>query len=153
MESLFLPFMTFAIFLHITLVITVLAIGHTLRRSVGRSCSWIALFLFLDACASFAGPHLTKQLADAYTGASIGQFFATLGYIEVLLHQLAAFGLIALVLADLSRILREANAIGTPSWLSRFDSVRRHSLGIGLATALFAIAQPVLLAGFLVTNN
>ena len=51
---------------------------------------------------------------------------------------LGAFGLLALVLADLSHARRDAGDTPSSHWVQRFESAGHHrDLGIGLATVLY----------------
>ena len=160
MENIILSLWVFAVSLQIAFLVALIALAQTLRRSIGiRSPSWIAIFFFLQSLGEYANPFLMKLLTEEWmafkvpnTSVTLGQFFAFLSSTHLIFLLLAAFGLLALVLADLSHSRRDAGDTPSSHWFQRFESVGRHRLGIGLATVLLAIAHPALLVGLLLST-
>ena len=161
MENITLSLWVFAMSLHIAFLVALIALAQALRRSMGiRSPSWIAIFFFLQSLGEYANPFLMKLLTEEWmalkvpnASITLGQFFAFLSSAHLIFLLLAAFGLLALVVADLSHSRRDAGDTRSSHWFQRFESVGRHQLGVGLATVLLAIAYPALLVGFLLSTN
>ena len=160
MENIILSLWVFAVSLQIAFLVALIALAQTLRRSIGiRSPSWIAIFFFLQSLGEYANPFLMKLLTEEWmafkvpnTSVTLGQFFAFLSSTHLIFLLLATFGLLALVLADLSHSRRDTGDTRLSHWFQRFESVGRHRLGIGLATVLLAVAHPALLVGLLLST-
>ena len=161
MENITLSLWVFAMSLHIAFLVALIALAQALRRSIGiRSPSWIAIFFFLQSLGEYANPFLMKLLTEERmalkvpnASITLGQFFAFLSSAHLIFLLLAAFGLLALVVADLSHSRGDAGDTRSSHWFQRFESVGRHQLRVGLATVLLAIAYPALLVGFLLSTN
>ena len=110
MENITLSLWVFAMSLHIAFLVALIALAQALRRSIGiRSPSWIAIFFFLQSLGEYANPFLMKLLTEERmalkvpnASITLGQFFAFLSSAHLIFLLLAAFGLLALVVADLS---------------------------------------------------
>lgn len=161
MEKIALSLWIIAIALQIALLVALIAIAQTLRRSIGiQSPSWIVIFFLLQSLGEYANPSLMKLLVEEWTAftvqdssVSLGQLLSFLSSVHLIFILLATFCLLALVLADLSHFWRIADDTLPSRWLQRFKSVGHHRLGIGLATVLLAVAHPVLLVGLLLSSN
>jgi len=150
MENVILSMWIFAGSLQIAFLVALLAIAQTLRRSIGIwSPFWIVIFFSLQFLGEYANPFLTGWLTEELTAFSAGQLFALLSSAHLIFLLLGAFGLLALVLADLSHSRRHTD----DHWFQRFESVGHHRLGLGLATVLLAVAHPTLLVGLLLSAN
>ena len=161
MENITLSLWIIAMALQIALLVALIAIARTLRRSIGiQSPSWIVIFFFLQSLGEYANPSLMQLLAEEWTAfavpdssVSLAQLFSFLSSVRLIFILLAAFCLLALVLADLSHFWRGADDTRPSSWFQRFELFRHHRLGIGLAMVLLVIAHPTLLAGLLLSSN
>ena len=161
MENITLSLWIFAVSLQIAFLVALIAIARTLRRSIGIwSPSWIVIFFSLQFLGEYANPSLMRLLTEELTAftdpnasVTLGQLVAFLSSVHLIFLLLAAFGLLALVLADLSYLRRDAGDTPSSRWFQRFESVGRHRLGIGLATVLLAVAHPALLVGLLLNAN
>lgn len=161
MENITLSLWIIAMALQIAFLVALIAIARTLRRSIGiQSPSWIVIFFFLQSLGEYANPSLMQLLAEEWTALtvpdssiSLGQLYSFFSSVHLIFILLAAFCLLALVLADLSHFWRGADDVQPSRWLQRFESVGRHRLGIGLAAVLLAVAHPALLAGLLLSGN
>lgn len=161
MENITLSLWIIAMALQITLLVALTAIAQTLRRSNGI-CSpfWIAIFFCLYSLEQYANPFLMGLLTEPNTAftvpdssISLAQLFSFLSSIHLIFILLAAFCLLALVLADLSHFWRGTDDIRPSRWFQRFEFLGHHRLGIGLAMVLLVIAHPTLLAGLLLSSN
>ena len=161
MENIILSMWIFAGSLQIAFLVALIAIAQTLRRSFAiQSPYWIVLFFCLKSLGQYADPFLVQLLIDERTtftvtnsSFTLGQLFAFLSSAHLIFILLGAFGLLALVLADLSHSLRGADDIRPSRWFQCFELVGRHRLGFGLATVLLAVAHPALLVGLLLSSN
>ena len=161
MENITLSLWIIAMALQITLLVALAAIAQTLRRSNGiRSPFWIVVFFCLYSLGQYADPFLTSLLAESViafavpdSSVSLAQLFSFLSSVRLIFILLAAFCLLALVLADLSHFWRGADETRPSRWFQRFELFRHHRLGIGLAMVLLVIAHPTLLAGLLLSSN
>ncbi len=161
MENIILSLQGFSVFLQIAFLVTLIAIAQTLRRSIGIwSPSWIVIFFSLKYLGEYANPFLMKLLTEEWTALTVpnapvtlGQLFVFLSSAHLIFILLGAFGLLALVLSDLSHSLWGADDIHPSRWFQCFELVGRHRLGFGLATVLLAVAHPALLVGLLLSNN
>ena len=161
MENITLSLWIIAMALQITLLVALTAIAQTLRRSNGI-CSpfWLAIFFWLYSLGQYADLFLVRLLTESViafavpdSSVSLAQLFSFLSSIRLISILLAAFCLLALVLADLSHFWRGADETRPSRWFQRFESFRHHRLGIGLAMVLLVIAHPTLLAGLLLSSN
>ena len=161
MENITLSLWIIAMALQITLLVALAAIAQTLRRSNGiRSPFWIVVFFCLYSLGQYADPFLTSLLAESViafavpdSSVSLAQLFSFLSSVRLIFILLAAFCLLALVLADLSHFWRGADETRPSRWFQRFEFLGHHRLGIGLAMVLLMIAPPTLLVGLLLSNN
>ena len=161
MENIILSMWIFAGSLQIAFLVALIAIAQTLRRSIGIwSPSWIVIFFSLQSLGEYASPFLMGRLTEELTAFTVpnasftlGQLFALLSSAHLIFWLLGAFGLLALVLADLSHSRRNTGDTPSSHWFQRFESVGHHRLGIGLVTVLLAVAHPTLLVGLLLSTN
>ena len=161
MDNITLSLWIIAMALQITLLVALTVIAQTLRRSNGIwSPFWIAIFFWLYSLGQYADPFLVRLLTESViafavpdSSVSLVQLFSFLSSIRLISILLAAFCLLALVLADLSHFWRGADDTRPSRWFQRFELFRRHRLGIGLAMVLLVIAHPTLLAGLLLSSN
>ena len=145
-----------AIALHIGYAVALAAIAQALRHAFGIwSPSWITLYFVVTTCASYAQPSLTKWLFDdlamsagphvtPFGSVTLGQLISLPASFHVIFHQLAAFGLLALALADLVYLVRDNMPVSLSKWSGLLDRVRRHGLAVGLATLFLALAPSAL---------
>ena len=161
MENITLSLWIIAMALQITLLVTLTAIAQALRRSNGI-CSpfWIVIFFWLYSLGQYADLFLVRLLTESViafavpdSSVSLVQLFSFLSSIRLISILLAAFCLLALVLADLSHFWRGADDTRPSRWFQRFELFRHHRLGIGLAMVLLVIAHPTLLAGLLLSSS
>ena len=161
MENITLSLWIIAMALQITLLVALTAIAQTLRRSNGI-CSpfWLVIFFWLYSLGQYADPFLVRLLTESViafavpdSSVSLVQLFSFLSSIRLISILLAAFCLLALVLADLSHFWRGADDTRPSRWFQRFELFRHHRLGIGLAMVLLVIAHPTLLAGLLLSSS
>ena len=161
MENITLSLWIIAMALQITLLVALAAVAQTLRRSNGiRSPFWIVIFFCLYSLGQYAEPFLMKLLTESViafavsdSSLSLAQLFPFLSSVRLIFILLAAFCLLALVLADLSHFWRGADQTRPSRWFQRFELFGHHRLGIGLAMVLLVIAHPTLLAGLLLSSN
>ena len=161
MENIILSLQVFSVSLQIAFLVALIAIAQTLRRSIGIwSPSWIVIFFSLQSLGEYANPFLMRLLIEELTAFTVPNALVTLGQLFVFLSSahlifllLGAFGLLALVLADLSHSRRDAGDTPSSHWFQRFESVGHHRLGIGFGTVLLAVAHPTLLVGLLLSTN
>jgi hypothetical protein len=139
------------IVLQVAFLIALATTARTLQEVLGiRAVSWIALYLFLSTCGSYlAGPllsHLVNLSVEAGRyGFTTGELVASFNYLHLLFRQLAAFGLLILLLADLSHLLQGANVDHTSKL------VRHYEFRVGLATVVLAVAYPAILASLIMS--
>ena len=161
MENITLSLWIIAMALQITLLVALTAIAQTLRRSNGI-CSpfWLVIFFYLYSLGQYADPFLIGLLTESSTAfiapdssISLAQLFSFLSSVHLIFILLAAFCLLALVLADLSHFWRGADDTRPSRWFQRFEFLGHHRLGIGLAMVLLVIAHPTLIAGLLLSSN
>ena len=161
MENITLSLWIIAMALQITFLVALTAIAQTLRRSNGI-CSpfWIAIFFCLYSLGQYADPFLTRVLTESViafavpdSSISLAQLFSFFSSVRLIFILLAAFCLLALVLADLSHFWRGADDTRPSRWFQRFEFLGHHRLGIGLAMVFLMIAHPALLAGLLLSSN
>ena len=161
MENITLSLWIIAMALQITLLVALTAIAQALRRSNGI-CSpfWIVIFFWLYSLGQYADLFLVRLLTESViafavpdSSVSLVQLFSFLSSIRLISILLAAFCLLALVLADLSHFWRGADDTRPSRWFQRFELFRHHRLGIGLAMVLLVIAHPTLLAGLLLSSS
>ena len=100
--------------------------------------------LLIDSGTAFTAPD---------SSLSLGQLVSFLSSVHLIFILLAAFCLLALVLADLSHFWRGADDTQPSRWFQRFELVGHHRLGIGLAMVLLMVAYSILLAGLLLSSN
>ena len=161
MENITLSLWIIAMALQITLLVALAAVAQTLRRSNGiRSPFWIVIFFCLYSLGQYAEPFLMKLLTESViafavsdSSLSLAQLFPFLSSVRLIFILLAAFCLLALVLADLSHFWRGADQTRPSRWFQRFELFGHHRLGIGLVMVLLVIAHPTLLAGLLLSSN
>lgn len=161
MENITLSLWIIAMALQITFLVALTAIAQTLRRSNGIwSPLWIAIFFCLYSLGQYADLFLVRLLTESViafavpdSSVSLAQLFSFLSSVRLIFILLAAFCLLALVLADLSHFWRGADDTRPSRWFQRFEFLGRHRLGIGLAMVLLVIAHPTLLAGLLLSSN
>ena len=161
MENITLSLWIIAMALQITLLVALTAIAQTLRRSNGI-CSpfWIIIFFCLYSLGQYADPFLARLLTESGiafavpdSSVSLAQLFSFLSSVRLIFILLAAFCLLALVLADLSHFWRGVDDTRPSRWFQRFELFGHHRLGIGLVMVLLVIAHPTLLAGLLLSSN
>lgn len=161
MENITLSLWIIAMALQITFLVALTAIAQTLRRSNGI-CSpfWIAIFFCLYSLGQYADPFLTRVLTESViafavpdSSISLAQLFSFFSSVRLIFILLAAFCLLALVLADLSHFWRGADDTRPSRWFQRFELFGHHRFGIGLTMVLLVIAHPTLLAGLLLSSN
>ena len=161
MENITLSLWIIAMALQITLLVALAAVAQTLRRSNGiRSPFWIVIFFCLYSLGQYADPFLMKLLTESViafavpdSSVSLGQLFSFLSSVRLIFVLLAAFCLLALVLADLSHFWRGADQTRPSRWFRRFELFGHHRLGIGLVMVFLVMAHPTLLAGLLLSSN
>ena len=161
MENITLSLWIIAMALQITFLVALTAIAQILRRSNGIcSPSWVVIFFCLYSLEQYANPFMTGLLIDSNTAftapdssVSLGQLFSFLSSVHLIFILLAAFCLLALVLADLAHFWQGADDTRPSRWFQRFELFGHHRLGIGLAMVLLMIAHPTLLAGLLLSSN
>ena len=161
MENLTLSLWIIAMALQIAFLVALTVIAQTLRRSNGIwSPSWVVIFFCLYSLEQYANPFLMGLLTEsgiAFTApdssVSLAQLFSFLSSIHLIFILLAAFCLLALVLADLSHFWQSTDDTRPSRWFQRFELFGHHRLGIGLAMVLLVIAYPTLLAGLLLSSN
>ncbi len=161
MENITLSLWIIAMALQITFLVALTAIAQTLRRSNGI-CSpfWLVIFFYLYSLGQYANPFLLGLLTESSTAfiapdssISLAQLFSFLSSVRLIFILLAAFCLLALVLADLSHFWRGAGDTRPSRWFQRFELFGHHRFGIGLTMVLLVIAHPTLLAGLLLSSN
>ena len=161
MENITLSLWIIAMALQITFLVALTAIAQALRRSNGI-CSpfWIVIFFWLYSLGQYADLFLVRLLTESFiafavpdSSVSLAQLFSFLSSVRLIFILLAAFCLLALVLADLSHFWRGTDDTRPSRWVQRFEFLGHHRLGIGLAMVLLVIAHPTLLAGLLLSSN
>ena len=114
MENITLSLWIIAMALQITFLVALTAIAQTLRRSNGICSPFgIAIFFCLYSLGQYADPFLTRLLTESViafavpdSSISLAQLFSFFSSVRLIFILLAAFCLLALVLADLSHFWR-----------------------------------------------